>query len=324
VEFAVVGAGLLGLSTARALRQRGRDVVVYERSTVGNERSGSKGASRIFRLSYPDSRYVKMAIEAQAHWRELEGEAGRPLLQRTGQVSFGAQMDDVLRALTDAGAPAAALSEAEARERFPELDIRGDAILDPEAAVIDAAATLTALRQSVGESLREGVEVRSLADLDAATVIVCAGPFTKTLIDVPTRATREHVAYFRHRSGDLPAMPIFIHYREPAVYGLPTPSLDAYKLAFHHAGEPVDPETISMEPDSAAVAAIEQAAAKRLPNFEPRAVHAEACLYDNTADENFIVERRDNLVIGAGTSGHAFKFGPLLGERLARLALDDA
>jgi sarcosine oxidase len=323
VEFAVVGAGLLGLSTARALQQRGRDVVVYERSTIGNERSGSKGASRIFRLSYPDSRYVKMAIEAQAHWRELEAEAGRPLLERTGQVSFGAQMDDVLRALTEAGAPATALSESEARERFPELDIRGDAILDPEAAVIDAAGTLAALRRSVGESLHEGVRVQSLADVDAKTVIVCAGPFTKTLIDVPTRATREHVAYFRHRSGALPPMPIFIHFREPAVYGLPTTSMDAYKVALHHAGASVDPETVSMQPDQSAIAAIEEVAAQRLPNFEPRAIHAEACLYDNTADEHFIVERRDNIVIGAGTSGHAFKFGPLLGERLARLALND-
>jgi sarcosine oxidase len=232
-------------------------------------------------------------------------------------------MDNVLRALTDAGATALSLSESEARERFPELDIRGNAIFDPEAAVIDAAATLTMLRHSVGESLQEGVEVQSLADIEAKTVIVCAGPFTKALIAVPTRATREHIAYFRHRTGTLPDMPIFIHYREPVVYGLPTRSLDAYKLAFHHAGETVDPESVSMDPDPSAVSEIEQAAARFLPNFEPHAVRAEACLYDNTADEHFVVERRDNIVIGAGTSGHAFKFGPLLGERLARLALDD-
>jgi sarcosine oxidase len=323
VEFAVVGAGLLGLSTARALRQRGRDVVVFERSTVGNERSGSKGATRIFRLGYTDPRYVRMAIEGQAYWRDLEDEAGQPLLDPTGQVSFGAQMDDLLRALTDAGAPALLISEADARDRFPEINVRGDAIYEPESGVIDAAATLAALRTSVGDALREGTHVRAIAEIDAKTVIVCAGPFTKALVDVPTRPTLEHVAYFRHRGGALPSMPIFIHYREPAVYGLPTASLDAYKLAFHHAGETVEPETVSLEPDPAAVAAIEQAAARRLPNFDPRAVHAEACLYDNTADEHFIIERRGNVVIGAGTSGHAFKFGPLLGDRLARLALDD-
>ena len=324
MEFAVVGAGLLGLSTARALQKRGRDVVVFERATVGNERSGSKGATRIFRLGYTDPQYVRMAIEAQAYWRDLEDEAGRPLLDPSGQVSFGAQMDDLLRALTDAGAPALKMSEAESRERFPELEVRGDAIYEPESAVIDAAATLTALRRSVGDALCEAHPVRSLAEIDAKTVIVCAGPFTKKLIDVPTRPTLEHVAYFRHSSGELPMMPIFIHYREPAVYGLPTPTLDAYKLALHHAGPTVNAEMVAMAPDPAAVAAIEAAAERRLPNFDPHAVHAEACLYDNTADEHFIVERRGNIVIGAGTSGHAFKFGPLLGDRLARLALHDA
>ena len=52
-------------------------------------------------------------------------------------------------------------------------------------------------------------------------------------------------------------------------------------------------------------------------------VQVDICPYDNTADEEFIVERIDGIVVGAGTSGHAFKFGPLLGEQLAQLVLDD-
>jgi len=111
VEFAVVGAGLLGLSTARALRKRGRDVVLYERSTVGNERSGSKGSSRIFRLGYTDPRYVTMAIEAQAHWRDLEDEAGQPLLDPTGQVSFGASGTGVVVVVVVDGDGAAGLAQ---------------------------------------------------------------------------------------------------------------------------------------------------------------------------------------------------------------------
>ena len=46
---------------------------------------------------------------------------------------------------------------------------------------------------------------------------------------------------------------------------------------------------------------------------------AERCVYDNTPDEDFIVDRIGNIVIGCGTSGHGFKFGPLLGEWLAAL-----
>jgi sarcosine oxidase len=40
-----------------------------------------------------------------------------------------------------------------------------------------------------------------------------------------------------------------------------------------------------------------------------------------TADEDFVLDREGPVVAGAGCSGHAFKFGPLLGQMLADLAL---
>jgi len=46
----------------------------------------------------------------------------------------------------------------------------------------------------------------------------------------------------------------------------------------------------------------------------------ETCIYTNTADESFILERRGPFVIGSPCSGHGFKFAPLIGERLAALA----
>ena len=52
----------------------------------------------------------------------------------------------------------------------------------------------------------------------------------------------------------------------------------------------------------------------------PDLVRTERCVYDNSPDEDFIVDRVGRIVIGSGTSGHGFKFGPLLGEWLADLA----
>jgi sarcosine oxidase len=43
-------------------------------------------------------------------------------------------------------------------------------------------------------------------------------------------------------------------------------------------------------------------------------------MYTNTADESFILERHGAIVLGSACSGHGFKFAPLIGERLARLA----
>jgi sarcosine oxidase len=59
----------------------------------------------------------------------------------------------------------------------------------------------------------------------------------------------------------------------------------------------------------------------RLPGLEPAGFGPETCLYTMTADEDFVLDRDGPVVVGGGCSGHAFKFGPLLGEVLADLAL---
>jgi len=58
------------------------------------------------------------------------------------------------------------------------------------------------------------------------------------------------------------------------------------------------------------------------PEPEPHLV--ETCLYTNTADESFVLKRRGRLVVGSACSGHGFKFAPLIGERLAALAVKGA
>jgi sarcosine oxidase len=65
-------------------------------------------------------------------------------------------------------------------------------------------------------------------------------------------------------------------------------------------------------------------AQRYLPGYDPEPVATERCIYDNTPDEDFIVDRVGNVVVGCGTSGHGFKFGPLFGEWLAALAFGTA
>lgn len=60
-----------------------------------------------------------------------------------------------------------------------------------------------------------------------------------------------------------------------------------------------------------------------MPQLDGRVAAAATCLYTNTPDGRFIVDRLQhypNVIVAGGGSGHAFKFGPVLGEALADLA----
>jgi sarcosine oxidase len=339
-EFAVVGGGLLGLAAAWALRRRGRDVVVFEQAEVGHMRGGSHGAARIFRYGYPDARYVEMAIVARARWRALERACGETLLVPTGQVSFGHDLEPMIEAMRAAGVPPQPLSPAEARERFPTLAVDATAVFEPDSGVLVADRCLAALRDTAQLDVRTGEHVVHVdddargvsiatdsSDVRADVAIVTAGPWTSTLVPslavVQPFATLEHVAYVRPRDRHAAPAPVFIAHDAPACYGLPT--IDGrFKVGLHHAGVPIDPDHAARTVDERAVREIEDAVRRFLPGFDPVPERVETCIYDNTPDEDFVVDRRGHVVVGCGTSGHGFKFGPLLGEMLAELAVGAA
>ena len=349
-------AGSSACAAARALARRGWRVLVLEAAaTVGHERSGSKGDARIFRLGYPDPLYVEMALGARDLWLALEHAAGRPLLHTTGQVTFGdgAALGAIAAALAAAGAPAEWLSPADAEARGGGIAAGGPVLFEPASGVLAADACLRALCETGGFELRTGVGVRALRqrpggatlttsegqDLDADVVVVCAGARTLALLNdaaatdaVAAAPSLPQVAYFRPAPGAGPAgaLPVFIEWGSDMVYGLPVPEGTAhggtYKVSHHTPGapldrdgfDPVDPEPFVDDP--ALLAMLSGAVGRLLPVLSPEPVATERCVYDNAADGDFVLDRVGSVVVGCGTSGHAFKFGPLLGEILADLA----
>jgi sarcosine oxidase len=337
-EFLVVGAGLLGLATARALAQRGRDVVVAEQDTVGHEKAGSKGAVRIFRLGYTSPLYVAMADRAEGMWRELEHESGLALLRTTGQVTFGDGIDDLVQAMSDVGVGCEVLAEGQAAIRFPGLRVPGRAVFEPRSGVLAASACLEALRRVGGAEVRQRTAVTDISDdgrrvrvrlgaedVSASVVVLCCGPWTSTLLSrlgVSNRlsATAEQVAYLAPIAGRDSKVPIFVEWGRPTFYGLPAGQQDLLKVGFHGLGPIVDADAVEMNADPALLQMLAAASDRLLPGFDSGPVSTERCLYDNSPDEDFVLDRIGRVVIGAGTSGHGFKFGPLLGELLADLA----
>jgi len=348
-DFVVVGAGLLGLAAGRALASRGRDVLVLEQARIGHQGAGSHGSCRIFRLGYDDPGYVAMARAARELWRELEDESGQRILRPVPHLTFGDGLHAVMDGMQRAGAPCELLTAGEAAARFPGIAAGGPALLEPESGVIAADKALRALAgpgaglAAGGLPVRAGVRVTGIEDdgrqvtiradggsvLTARHVIVCAGPWTARLlatagISVPSAPTLEQVAYLEPAGDPPPEMPIFIsHSAPPMPYGLPVPDSALYKIGLHQSGPAADPDSQGQDEDTGLTRQAARLAALNVPGYRPQPVRIERCIYDNTPDDDFIVDRAGRIVVGSGTSGHGFKFGPLLGGWLASLAAGD-
>jgi sarcosine oxidase len=79
----------------------------------------------------------------------------------------------------------------------------------------------------------------------------------------------------------------------------------------------VDPESPSREPNPEEAWAIRNEAAERFGIAEA-AYEFHGCLYTNTSDEDFLFGRhRENGFFCSACSGHGFKFGPWMGNKLA-------
>ncbi len=66
-DVIVVGGGVIGTCTARALARQGRDVVLLERFRIPHKHGSSHGASRIFRLAHDRVDDVIEAVRAHEH-----------------------------------------------------------------------------------------------------------------------------------------------------------------------------------------------------------------------------------------------------------------
>ncbi|CAN5523558.1 N-methyl-L-tryptophan oxidase [soil metagenome] len=343
VECAVIGAGMAGTAASRALARAGAEVVVFEQFHLGHGRGSSHGASRIFRFSYHDPFYVRMAMGALPLWRELEEEMGRELVTTTGGLDAGKRLDDHVAALTECGADFEVLDGRRARERFPRVTLPDDerVLFQPDAGIAHAEAAVRAFADSAtshGAELNEGSPVTRLkqssghVEIDvegetyrAKVAVVTAGAWARPLlaeagIDLPVTPTRETVAYFRIE--DELSVPSLVDWSDPVFYALASPG-EGLKAGWHHTGPPTDPGAEGIV-DRAAVERLSERVAERFPSADPDAHHAETCIYTNTSDEHLIVERRGDIVIGSACSGHGFKFAPLTGKRIAELALGGA
>ena len=323
-EIAVVGAGVMGLATARELRRAGRDVVVLEQFQLGHTRGSSHGTSRIVRLSYPEARWVRMAQESFPLWRELEAESGRVLLELHGTLDLG-DWGPNRDALTECGVPFEVLDTGQIEHRFGIVADPGDhGLFQADGGIIRSDVAVAAL--GAGLDVRERHRVDRVEEdgdgvlaggVRARAAVVTAGAWAPGLVAVDATPTAETTSYFE-LGRPVPSV-IDTTVGAAHAYALSSPD-GALKSGLHQSGRPVDPDAASV-PDRE-LSARTAAWVERRFRGAGGVTRTETCLYTIRENNEFLLERRGRVVVGSPCSGHGFKFAPVIGKRLAAMALE--
>jgi sarcosine oxidase len=294
-----------------------------------------------------------MAQASGEAWRELERERAVQLLVRSGSLDLGPVAAETARALSACGVRFETLSADEVRSRWPlRLDEDETAVFQADGGIVLADRAHRALLESAaagGVELRENAAVVSLAlerrgvrvvldndEISARSVVVTAGSWSPRLlaeveIELPVVPTRETVIYLG-LDGTGPAPSVIDYARTPgaedgvtragqAAYALASPGM-GLKAGLHHSGPVADPDD-EPTPDERVARWVAEWAGERFEGLGDVA-GMETCLYTNTADEGFVLERQGRVVVGAACSGHGFKFAPVVGRTLAALAREAA
>jgi sarcosine oxidase len=355
-DVIVLGLGGMGSATLFHLARRGLRVLGLERFDLVHEHGSSHGLTRIIRLAYWEHpTYVSLLRRAYQLWRELEDLSGERLLHVTGSVDAGpaggSVFEGALRSSELHGLPHEVMDGAELHRRFPGYRLPREmrCLYQPEGGFLlpercNVAHVERAHTHGAEVHCREpvlgwgatggSVWVRTTRGrYEAGRLVICAGPWAARLVPelgglaVPERQVLAWLQPARPEYFRPDAFPVFnLEVEEGRYYGFPSFLVPGFKFGkYHHRGEIVDPDGARREPEPEDEDLLRAFAQRYFPDGAGPTMMLKACLFTNSPDRHFILDRHPDhpeVAIAAGFSGHGYKFCSVIGEIMADLAQD--
>ncbi|ADB58925.1 Sarcosine oxidase [Haloterrigena turkmenica DSM 5511] len=356
-DVIVIGVGGMGSATAAHLADRGSDVLGLERYDVPNTMGSSHGITRIIRRAYYEHpSYIPLVERAYELWDDLADETGRDVIHRTGSIDAGPPDNIVfegsLRSCEEHDIPHEVLTSAEVAERFPGYDLPegykalyqpDGGFVVPEQAIVGHVETAQAAGAEVRARERvlewestsdEGVRVETdRGTYEAENMVLAAGAWNYKFADVledlavPERQVLGWFQPDRPSTFEPENFPVWnLKVPEGRFYGLPIYDVPGFKIGkYHHRDKQVDPDDYEREPNREDERLLREVTENYFADAAGTTMRLATCMFTNSPDEHFILDtlpEHPQVAVGAGFSGHGFKFASVIGEILADLAID--
>jgi sarcosine oxidase len=354
-DVIVLGLGANGSSAVYHLSKTGSKVLGIDRFTPPHTHGSSHGQSRIIRQAYHENPlYVPLVKEAYNLWYEIEKTAGKKLFLKTGGLMLGSADSAVINgarlSAETCDIPFEYLNNNAIKKIFPAFWPSHDTVglLEKDAGILFPEACVQTYLQEAHKNsavLHNNERVIRIVPNEnfieiitdkttyyTSKLIISAGAWLNELmpdLHLPLTVERQVLYWFINTNKKLqqhfiPAnLPVYIWEYLPGkmFYGFPDLG-DGIKIAFHHAGEPVTPDTLTKAVSEDEINSITAVAEKYL-NIDAKFNYSATCMYTNTPDENFIIDFHphcNNIIIASPCSGHGFKFASLTGKILSDMA----
>jgi sarcosine oxidase len=351
-DYIVIGLGGLGSAAAYWLsRQAGKDVLGIERFELGHDRGESEDHSRIIRLTYHNTQYIRFAQAAYRSWAETEEDAQEQFVIRTGELNFWPRTTTLSgssysSSMAACDVPFETLDASGIRKRFPQFRFADDihAVYQPDGGLVAASRANAAHRRMAGRngavllgnmpvsSIRQhGSAYRVTAggrEFEGGRLVIAAGPWTNDVlrhlgVQLPLQVTQEQVTYFAspHTEEFLPGrFPVWIWMILDNFYDFPVYGANGVKAARDRFA-PIDPDSRSFIADARNEQDVSAFVARHIPRAHGPVLYSKTCLLTHTPDADFVLDMVPGhpgvaCVVGAA---HAFKFASVIGKTLSEL-----
>ena len=357
----VIGAGGVGSAAAYYLTKSGQRVLLLEQFELNHRNGSSYGHSRVIRYTYDNPIYINLMRDAYPLWFALQAEAKEQLYVKTGGLDFGFPDTDTFQALKasmdEAQLDYEHLNQADIHQRYPQFTLKEgmEGLFQSEAGLLRTSRCVLAhvrLAQERGAQVMDqtpvvkvtpganGVEVQTDKEVFSCDrIVLTVGSWAKGLlakqgIDLPLKIMPCQLGFYQPKTpadfipGTFPVF--FAHmngiYGEMP-YGIPheDPSLGVKITTFYGWNTVDTPSEVDYTPSDQWTEHIRDFAREYVPGAAGPLLSTRRCLYTLTPDKDFIVDQHPtypHVIIGAGFSGHGFKFTTLTGKMLADLAVD--